>query len=273
MANNTSLIEVKERGWLNGFGPLWRKENQRWWGRRSWLLKILLWVVIVDGLLAILLFIPSTTSGDAALQAEMVPAQESLRLFFLLAAILPTFGVIIFGQDTVIDERKAGTAAWVLSKPVSRAVFLLSKLCADALGVLVTMVLAQGLTAYFLYKVAVGKSLPIPGFLAGLGLVTLFLFFFMAMTLMLGTLFHSRGPVIGIPMLVVSSSFLGTLVPWLGKVMPSGMILQLGSDQTSLAAALAQGETLPTVTPVISTGLLIFIFILVALVRFEREEF
>jgi hypothetical protein len=30
MAGNTALIEVKDRGWLNGFAPLWRKENHSW---------------------------------------------------------------------------------------------------------------------------------------------------------------------------------------------------------------------------------------------------
>jgi ABC-2 type transport system permease protein len=273
MANNTALIEVKDRGWLNGFSPLWRKENHRWWGTRSWLLKILMWMGIVDGLLAITLFMPSKTGGGEAAQAEAALAQEALMAFFLLAAMFPTFGVIIFGQDTVIDERKAGTAAWVLSKPVSRAAFLLSKLFADALGVLATMVLAQGFVAYFIYKTGTGISLSIPGLLAGMGLIYLFLIFYLALTLMLGTLFHSRGPVIGIPMLVVSSSFLAMLVPWLGKVLPGSMFLELGSGQPSLAVALATGQPLPDATPILATALMAVLFIIVALVRFEREEF
>jgi hypothetical protein len=51
------------------------------------------------------------------------------------------------------------------------------------------------------------------------------------------------------------------------------MVLSVGSGQPSLAAALAQGQPLPTMTPILSTGLLIILFIIVALVRFEREEF
>jgi hypothetical protein len=46
-----------------------------------------------------------------------------------------------------------------------------------------------------------------------------------------------------------------------------------GSGPPSLAEALAQGQPLPTVVPLISTGLLIILFTILALVRFEREEF
>jgi hypothetical protein len=47
----------------------------------------------------------------------------------------------------------------------------------------------------------------------------------------------------------------------------------VGSGQPSLAEALAQGQPFPTVALLISTGLLVILFIIVTLVRFEREEF
>jgi ABC-2 type transport system permease protein len=269
MAGNTTLIEVKDRGWLNGFEPLWRKENHGWWGTWSWLVKILVWTAIIDGMLALVMLMSQVEAGKAEEPLE----QTALMIYFIFAGIVPACGVIIFGHETLIDERKMGTAAWVLSKPVSRAAFLLSKFFADALGVLTTMVLVQGLVAYFIYKASTGIWLSIPGFLAGLGLIYLFLIFFLALTLMLSTLFHSRGPVIGIPLVFISCSYLAILVPWLGKVMPSSLILSLESGQPSLAEALAQGQPLQTVTPILATVLLVILFILVALVRFGREEF
>jgi len=83
------------------------------------------------------------------------------------------------------------------------------------------MVVVQGFIAYFIYKAATGISLSFPGFLAGMGLISLFMISVLALTLMLGTLFNSRGPILAI----------------------------------------------------IITGLMIILFIIVALVRFEREEF
>jgi ABC-2 type transport system permease protein len=269
MAGNGTLIEVKDRGWLNGFGPLWRKESHGWWGTWSWLLKILVWTAIIDGMLAMVTFLSQAEAGNADEPIE----QTALMIYFIFAAIVPACAVIIFGHETLIDERKMGTAAWVLSKPVSRAAFLLSKFSADALGMLTTMVLVQGIVAYFIFKATIGISLSIPGFLAGLGLIYLFLIFFLALTLMLGTLFHSRGPVIGIPLVFISCSYLAILVPWLGKVMPSSLILSLESGQPSLSEALAQGQPLPTVTPILATVLMVILFIIIALVRFTREEF
>jgi hypothetical protein len=46
----------------------------------------------------------------------------------------------------------------------------------------------------------------------------------------------------------------------------------VGAGQPSLAEAFAQGQPFPTVASFISTGLLVIVFFIVALVRFEREE-
>jgi ABC-2 type transport system permease protein len=277
MASNFPLIAVKNRGWLNGFSNLFRKESHAWWGSLSWLVKMFVWIAIVDGILAIVTLVPSINAANETDQSPSgfkEPLEETaLGIFFMMASMIPACGVIILGQDTIIDERIMGTAAWVLSKPVSRAAFLLSKLSAKAIGILGTMVLAQGFVAYIICKVAVGISLSIPGFLAGLGLVYLILIFMLALTLMLGTLFHSRGPVVGIPLAFVAGIYLWGIVPWLGNFMPTNLIIDLGSARPSLAVALAQGQPLPTVTPLIGTVILTLIFTLVALWRFQREEF
>ena len=106
-----------------------------------------------------------------------------------------------------------------------------------------------------------------------LGRLALLLLFYLSLTYMLGTLFHSRGPVIGISMLLVFGNQLVGLAPWLGYIMPWNLVMDLGPQQPSLAIALAQGRPLPTVTPIIGTILLTVTFILVALWRFQREEF
>ncbi len=264
MASNTELIPVRDRGWLNGLAPLFRKENQGLWKTRSWLVQNLTWMVVINGLLAMVLF----TGKDAALVEK-----TALTSFFIFAAALPVFGVIILGQEAIIDERKSGTAAWVLSKPVTRAAFFLSKASAGALRVLATMVLVQGLVAYSMFRAITRISFSLPGFLAGLGLVYLWLVCFLALVLMLGTLFSSRGPVIGIPMGFMGASILASSVPWLSKFIPTNLVLNVGSGQLPLAAALAQGQPLSTAIPIISTGFLIILFTVIALLRFQREEF
>jgi ABC-2 type transport system permease protein len=87
---------------------------------------------------------------------------------------------------------------------------------------------------------------------------------------MLGTLFDSRGPVIGIPMTVlIGQSLLGSLVgsfvPWFPLLLPARL--------PELALTLALGQPLPSPLPVVATALSVVGFVLAAVWRFEREEF
>lgn len=282
MASNSALIAVKDRGWLNGFDNLFRSENRHWWGTWQWVIQALIWLAIVDGMLAMItLAAPKIDAAQANQEIRAAQAgaakealdQTALMVFFIFSGLAPAVGVVIIAQDAIIEERQTGTLAWVLSKPVSRAAFLLAKLFADALGVLVTMVLIQGLAAYLIYRAGTGISLSITKFLGGLGLLYLLLLFYLSLTLMLGTLFRSRGPVIGFSMLLVFGNQLVGLAPWLGRIMPWNLVMDLGPEHPSLAVALVQGQPLPTITPIIGTSILTIVFIAIALWRFHQEEF
>ena len=211
MAAHNVLIPARDQGWLQGYANLLKKENRSWWKTRFWIVQTIIWLLIVNGLLAMILFVApraeaNQAAGQAAAQAgQQDPAEPpldmmALTLLFTMGALAPAVGVVIKGQEAVIHEKQTGTAAWVLSKPASRPAFLLSKLTANALGILVTMVVIQGAVAYLQIAIATGTRFPILPFMGGMGLVYLTLLFYLALTLMLGTLFNARGAVIGIPM-------------------------------------------------------------------------
>jgi hypothetical protein len=40
-------------GWPGGFANLLRKEHGLWWGTRKWLAHIIIWLVILNGLIAL----------------------------------------------------------------------------------------------------------------------------------------------------------------------------------------------------------------------------
>jgi ABC-type Na+ efflux pump permease subunit len=40
---------------------------------------------------------------------------------------MAAFGVIILTQSDIVEEKLSGTAEWVLSSPLSRSAFILSK--------------------------------------------------------------------------------------------------------------------------------------------------
>lgn len=105
-----------------------------------------------------------------------------------------------------------------------------------------------------------------------MALIGLNMLFYLTLTLMLGTWFHERGPVIGIPIgILFGGMFLMGIVGQVASLMP-WMILPVGNHQ-GLAIEVMLGQPLTTITPVIATLMWIVIFVWVAIWRFGREEF
>lgn len=265
-ANNLQLLD--ERGWRQGFANLFRKENGEWWHTRRWWTQSLLWLLIVNGILAIGLWVvPIVEPEDAG---DVV---ENLGIFMQLMAWFPMYAVIVITQGAIISEKQSGTAAWILSAPVSRSGFILSKLIANAIGFLGTIIILQGLVAYVQISLSEGSLLPPGPYLAELGLLSLYLLFYLALTLMLGTFFNTRGPVLGIAIGVAIGSMIGMgqffagFMPWLVLILPEAL--------PALVSALVQGESIPAIwpVPIIVISLYTVLFVALAIWRFKREEF
>jgi len=265
-ANNLQLLD--ERGWRQGFANLFHKENGEWWHTRRWWMQSLFWLLIVNGILAIGLWVVPVVEP-----AEVMDAVEKLDVFMRLMVLFPMFAVVIITQGAIIGEKQSGTAAWILSAPVSRSGFILSKLIANAIGFLVTIIIFQGLAAYVQISLSEGSLLPLGLYLTNLGLLSLYLLFYLALTLMLGTFFNTREPVLGIAIGVAIGSMLGMgqlfagFIPWLALVLPEAL--------PGLISALVQGESIPAIwpVPIIVMSLYIVLFVALAIWRFNREEF
>jgi ABC-2 type transport system permease protein len=263
VATEQSLIPVKGSAWLSGFMNMLRKENGRWVGTHQWLTQSLIWLALVNGVVALVLYIGFTQSGAPA-TADMI------QLFFMLLGSFTPFGVIILTQSDVVGERQSGTAEWVLSAPLSREAFLLSKLAANSVWIFATMVLLQGVAFNLIMAVFGLPAVPALNLAAGLAVNCLHLMFWLTLTLMLGASFHSRGPVLGIPIVFM---FLQDLVaglasmyaPWLVPLMPKSLLLQ--------GMQLVQGQGISSTVPFAAMALLSVVFTAAAVWRFRREEF
>jgi len=55
MASTNNLQLLDERGWRQGFANLFYKENGEWRYTGRWWMQSLLWLLIVNGILAIVL--------------------------------------------------------------------------------------------------------------------------------------------------------------------------------------------------------------------------
>lgn len=278
MASNHELTPARSEGWLQGYGNLARNEHAAWWKTRAWLTQALIWIAIIDGMLAMVLLVSpeiEEAQQKTGQQNAAQPAQDEnlgLMVFFTFLGMAPAVGAVIIGQEAILDEKIKGTAGWLLSKPVSRAGFILSKITPNALGMLVSMVVLPTAIGYVIFQVA-GKTVNPLGFAVGALAGYLGLIFYLTLTILLGTLSKTRGPVIGIPMGLIFGYqiFLG-IAPQLINYTPWGLTLSVGNGSTSLAMALAQGQWNTNYLPAVCTLGFILLFSFLAIRRFEKEE-
>jgi ABC-type transport system involved in multi-copper enzyme maturation permease subunit len=254
-ANGLMLTQCRERGWKMGLVNMLAKENNGWWRTRRWWIQGLLWLILLN--------IGSATS----LRMGMTDS------FLYIAGLVLPIAAIVLSQDAILGERHSGTAAWVFSKPLRRPAFLLAKIIAYGLGFLVTGVLLPGGIACLQIVAGNGSSSLLPGFAASLGLVYLNLLFYLTLTLMLATLFHGRGPVMGITLFVLFFCLIPDSAR-LAEFMPWRLVSGVGNGALpALYGYLLSGQPLPTVAPIIATALWCVLFTGVAFWRIRREEF
>jgi ABC-2 type transport system permease protein len=265
MSSSSSLQMINEPPWRSGFLNMLRKENGLWWGTRKWWVQSLIWFLVLNGMVVLLLWIVPAVDQEGAPRAS-----EVLSVFFGLFGAFSTLGVMILMQSMIVGEKNSGTAAWIMSNPVSRGSFILAKLVANGIAVLTIIVALQGFIGYMQFILHGDIVLrPIP-FAAALGLQGLHMMFYLTLALVLGTFFNGRGPVIGISIAVlVGQDLLGQFIavkfPWFPTILPMRLI--------DMALPVAQGAALSSYTPMITTSLMSISFVLLALWRFRREEF
>jgi len=260
MDNAVTLQPVTEHGWRSGLGNLFRREFHAWWGTRFGLWQVVIWLLAVNGIWAIIL----GSEADTGFQP-----------FFGVASIFTAIGVVVLAQGSIVGEKKSGTAAWILSGPVSRSAFLLSKLIPAAIGSLVWMVLLTGMVGLFEFTAMTGDDVDIILYLGGLGVMWLYLLFFLTLTIMLGAFYQSRGPVMGIAFAVMAGSMIPPhILPWqLYAVMPWALGQLLPPAVVHGLPLIIGGNTIPTLLPLIATAAWCAIFVVVGVWRFRREDF
>ncbi len=286
MENANILKRLPEQGWWTGFANLFRQASGRFWRTKRWVVQTIFWLVFLNGLLAAFIW-PDRASLITAMKvpipANITPMQtldfDPLANVLIMVVVFMGLGIpistVIAGQDAIIGERQSGTAAWVLSKPVTRTAFILSRLAAGAIGILVTGVVIQYIVTYFQLSLLIGEPLPIAGFLGSMGLMALLTMYYITLTFMLGSIFKNRGPVMGISMFMALAgpAILVKTVPFLGFVTPWSFIMDDPYGNMPMALALLRGQPIVSVVPIVSTALLCVVFAAVTILRFRREEF
>ena len=275
--SNNILQPVTTRGWLRGFDNLLNHEHHLWWGGRKWLLQLLIWFLLINGSVAFL-GIAAITSRDALKEAgapQLTPESiymMEIQAFFQFASLCTAVGAVISSQGAIIQEKQMGTAAWILSKPVSRSAFVLAKLIAHAAAFLALAVVVPT-ALFYIETYLLAGIVPAPlDLLAGMGVWALLVLFYHTLTIMLGTLFNSRGAVLGI---ALGFMFAGFVIP---NVWPDAAMIfpwMLGQIALVLALGPSAPQPLPpnAIVPVVATILWIVVFVALAVWGFRKEEF
>jgi ABC-2 type transport system permease protein len=237
-----------------------------WFGTRTWLTQILIWAASVN----LIYLMTALTARQASIDSTMI--------FSIFMGLAGPIGVTIVMQDAVIGEKRSGTAAWILSKPVSRQSFILSKFLANTLGIAVTMVLAQGVIAYLITGLVVGTWVPPLDFLAALGALFVNILFYLTLTLMFGVLFEHPAPVIGLPIAILFvqqflAPKLAELNPALASALPWTLAIPVNGipGATSVSMALMTGQSTP-LTAVYFALAASALFVTIAIIVFRRQE-
>jgi ABC-2 type transport system permease protein len=259
-----TLQTMTASGWSTGFGNLLDKELGSWWRTRRWIVHLLLWLGVICGFL-LLIRLEGSSSGMTATRGF----EESIDIFFQVGGFFGLIGAVLVTQGALVGERNSGTAAWVLTKPTTRTAFVLSKFVAITATFLFLSLVVPAIGAVIVIKLAWGQVPNAAHFLEALGIAALHQTFYIALTLMLGTLFRSRGPVSGV---ALGFWIAGNIIP---NFAPKWLPLLTPWLLTRLAAGVAVWKPVPVPVwiPAVATAVATVLFLAIALWRFEREEF
>ena len=266
---NAAFQLVDERGWRRGLNNLLRGEFSSWFKSRKWWGHLLIWLLIIN----LILFFTVIGTREAAKTGE--EAEDTIMLYGIFGGLFVGIGVMIIMQGAIVGEKQSGTAAWVLSKPVTRTAFVVSRLVGNSVGVLLTAVLLPGVVAYVTFGALSPLGwLPPLDFFAGVAALALHMLFWLTLTLMAGTFFESAGGVIAIPLVLLFGQwFLGGVIPGLIYIAPLLLALGPGDEYPALAWSFINGEAPFSWIPLIATVFFCILFTGVAIWRFNRQEF
>lgn len=244
------------------------KELRQQWRTRQ--LLVVCAVFLFFGLMSPLVakFTPELLKNleGAAQFADLIPEPTTADAMAQYIKNLTQFGfilVIVLGMGAVAGEKDRGIATMILSKPLTRWAFLLSKFMAQSMVYLLAIML--GACGAYYYTIVLFGGLEAAPFFAGNILLWLWLLVFAVVTLLGSTLARSTGAAAGVAFLGAVILLLAGSLPRIGPLMPSGLVAwasQLGLD----TAVAANGGALVMAIVLIVVGLIVSVAV------FEQQE-
>jgi ABC-2 type transport system permease protein len=246
-----------------------RKEMIQQWRTQRFL--VVMAVFVLFGLTSPMLakFTPDIIKSMAGAEqfASLIQTPTAVDAMNQYIKSITQFGFILavlLGMNAVAGEKESGTGAMILSKPMPRWAFVLSKFTAQAL-VYVSAFLVAGLGAYY-YTVILFGSFDAVKFIGINLLLLLWLLTFVSAALLGSVIGSSIAAAAGIGLGISVAFMLAGSIPQYGALMPSGLMnwaSMLGSNTANVTAnggAVAGGVVL------------ILLCLIWSVALFERQE-
>jgi ABC-2 type transport system permease protein len=247
-----------------------RKELLQQWRTRRVL--IVLAVFVLFGLFSPLVayFTPEILGmiEGAEMFSELIPTPTAVDAIGQYLKNLSQFGFILavlLGMGAVAGEKERGTAALVLSKPLPRWAFIMSKFAAQTAVYAAGFVVAA-LGAY-LYTVVLFGALDFGLFMLINGLLFVWLLVFAAVALLGSALGGGTGAAAGIGLAGAVLLLIAGSLPRVGALMPGGLLAWAGQ-----LGALGAEPVPPNYGALAGALVLITLSLIGALAAFERQE-
>ncbi|MFL5718654.1 MAG: ABC transporter permease [Chloroflexota bacterium] len=247
-----------------------RKELLESW--RTMRLPIVGGLFLVVGLTSPLLarFLPEIITAAAGDQLPAIPiptpvAADAVDQLWKNLAQFGAFAAIVLAMGSVAGERDRGTAAFVLSKSVSRGAFLGAKVA--GLGVVLAACVLVATVVGWVYTAILFEPLPVAGWIAFAVLGWLGLSAWAAITFLASTVTGSTAAAAGIGFGALIVLSIVAAIPNVGRFLPGG----LAAPAITLAAG-APVSAEDVLVPAVSTLVLIALAVVAAWVSFRGQE-
>lgn len=210
---------------MNGFGVLLKKELKE--QLRTYKILIAAAVFLVFGLGTPLLIkytpqLIEMAGEDLVIQMPPPSAAMAIAEYTSTIGQIGVLVAVLVAMGAVARERSRGTAAMVLSKPVSMGAFITAKLTAMSATFVGALVL--GSIACYSYTILLIESADIVSFLALNLLIALFLIVSLAITLFFSSIFRNQLVAGGISLAIIIVQALLTQIPSFGDYLPARLI-------------------------------------------------
>jgi ABC-2 type transport system permease protein len=246
------------------FMTVFRKEMQEQW--RTYRFLIVAAVFAAFGLASPLFakFTPEMLKAIPGVPAELlaaIPAPTVTDAIAQYVKNMSQFGIILallMAMGLVVQEKERGTAAFFLTRPVSRETFLLVKFAALAVIFIVSLALAA--IGCWYYTLVLFEPLAWGPFLALNGLMLVVFLVYIALALLASTVARSNGAAVGLAFVFLILLLGIGALPSIGEYFPGrlfswGASLLMGGNA---AAWPAFGISLGIIAAALLTACLIF---------------